>query len=148
MKPTAGRRCIWTGHFTPKNYPLAVTLHLYIGHGYRRQQRDRVVVPWLPEQVVRFGDLTDTAHIHYRDSMSDVAHYSEIVSNEQIGEPESRLKRHQQVDDLRLDRNVKGTDRLIADDEIWLQSQSPSDSNTLKLTARELMWEPRNCGAR
>ena len=50
-------------------------------------------------------------------------HDREIVRDEQIGEFELALQVLQQVDDLRLHRNVERRDRLVADDEARLAAQ-------------------------
>jgi hypothetical protein len=41
-----------------------------------------------------------------------------IVRDEQVGQLELVLQVHQQVDDLRLDRDVERGDRLVADDQL------------------------------
>ena len=45
----------------------------------------------------------------------------------------------QQVDDLRLDRDVERGDRLVADDQVGLGGQSAGDADALALAAGELV---------
>ena len=45
----------------------------------------------------------------------------------------------QQVEDLRLDRHVQRRNRLIADDELGVESEGARDADALSLAARELV---------
>ena len=45
----------------------------------------------------------------------------------------------QQVDDLRLDRDVEGGDRLVGDDEVGVHGQGAGDADALALAAGELV---------
>ncbi len=69
----------------------------------------------------------------------DVAHHRQVVGDEQVGQSEPALQLLQQVDDLRLDRDVERRDRLVADDEVGLDRQRPGDADALALAARELV---------
>ena len=53
--------------------------------------------------------------------------------------PHSRLQVLQQVDDLRLDRDVQRRDRLVADDEVRVQRERAGDADPLALAAGELV---------
>ena len=66
---------------------------------------------------------------------------AEVVGDEQVGEPELVLEVLEQVDDLRLDRDVERRDRLVGDDQLRVQGQRPGDPDPLALTARELVRE-------
>ena len=76
------------------------------------------------------------AHIT-RDPVGDVAHHRQIVGDEQVGEAEPRLQVLEQVEDLRLDRDVERRDRLVADQELGLQRQGAGDADALPLAAGE-----------
>ncbi len=56
--------------------------------------------------------------------------------------PNSSLQVVEQVDDLRLDRDVERRDRLVADDQLRPQRERARDADPLALTARELRREP------
>ena len=62
----------------------------------------------------QFDQLPDVHHGHAR---RDVAHDREVVCDEEVGQPELLLEILEQVDDLRLNRDVECRDRLVADDE-------------------------------
>ena len=77
--------------------------------------------------------------VHDGHAVGDVAHDREIVGDEEVREPELRLEILEQVDDLRLDRDVERGHRLVADDQRGLDGQRPRDPDALALAARELM---------
>ena len=61
------------------------------------------------------------------------------MCDEQEGEPEFLLEGIQQVDDLGLDGNVQGRDRLIGDDEPGRHGKRAGDTDALALAAGELV---------
>ena len=61
------------------------------------------------------------------------------MRDEEVGQPELFLQFFQQVDHLRLDGNVQGRDRLVADDKIGVEGQGAGNTNPLALTARKLV---------
>jgi hypothetical protein len=61
------------------------------------------------------------------------------VSDEQIGQPKLRAQVGQQVDDLGLNRDIEGRDRLVADDELGPQRKRPRDADALALSAAHLV---------
>ena len=71
-------------------------------------------------ELVRRGDLDDRPEVHDGDAVGDVTHDREVVRDEEVGEVELRLERLEQVEDLRLDRDVERGDRLVGDDEVGL----------------------------
>src|SRR5215472_18947696 len=63
----------------------------------------------------------------------------EIVTDEEEREAELSLQILQQVDDLRLDRNIERGDRLVAHDEIGLSRERARNGDALTLSAGEFM---------
>ena len=61
------------------------------------------------------------------------------MADEQQREAEFLLQILQQVHDLRLHRDIKRRDRLIANDQVRFGCQSARNANTLALPAREFM---------
>ena len=55
----------------------------------------------------RGRELDDLAEIHHRHAVGDVLDDREVVRDEQVGEPAIALQILQQVDDLRLHRDVE-----------------------------------------
>jgi len=64
------------------------------------------------------------------------------VGDEQISQVELLLQILQQVQHLRLDGHVERGHRLVADDQLRLERQSPGDADPLPLSAGELVREP------
>ena len=90
----------------------------------------------------RIGQLHHLAQIHDHDAAADVFDHGKVVADEQISKPARGLQVLQQVDDLRLYRNVQRADRLIADHQPRLHCQCPRDANPLPLTAAEFVGIP------
>ncbi len=61
------------------------------------------------------------------------------MGDEQIGEPVRGLQIVQQVEDLRLDRDVERRHRLVADDQFGVDGERPCDADALPLAAGEFM---------
>ena len=66
---------------------------------------------------------------------------ADVVGDEEVGEPELVLEVVEQVDDLRLDRDVERRDRLVGDDQLRPQRERAGDPDPLALAARELVRE-------
>ena len=66
----------------------------------------------------------------------------EVVRDQQVGEVERALEMGQQVEDLRLDRDVEGGDRLVGDDQHGPERERARDPDPLALAARELVGIP------
>jgi hypothetical protein len=67
-----------------------------------------------------------------------MAHHGEIVGDEQVAQVKVTLQVAEQVQDLRLNRKVQGTDRLVADHQLRRRHQRPGDRDALTLATREL----------
>ena len=64
---------------------------------------------------------------------------AEVVRDEEVGQAELVLKVLEQVDDLRLHRDVERGHRLVGDDQLRLQRKGAGDTDALALTAGELV---------
>ena len=63
----------------------------------------------------------------------------EIVADEEIGEAELLLQVDQQVEHLRLHRDVERRDRLVGDDQLGIDRERPGDAEALALAAGEFV---------
>ena len=79
------------------------------------------------------------AQVHDHNSICNVADNREVVANKDVCQTVIFLQLFKQVNYLCLNRNVQCRNRLIADNNLWLKHNSARDTNTLTLTARELM---------
>ena len=61
------------------------------------------------------------------------------MRNEDVSQPKPVLQIAQQVQDLRADRHVQCRDRLVADDELRLDRERPSNGDALALAAGEFV---------
>ena len=117
--------------------PVALDLRVRDRHG--RQQGHRVRMERLAVELARRRQLHDPPEVHHGDPVADVADHRQVVGDEQVGEIEPVLELLEQVDDLRLDRDVEGRDRLVGDDQVGLQRERPGDADPLALPAGELV---------
>ena len=76
--------------------------------------------------------------------MGQVLHNGQVVADEQQRQAELVLQVRQQVDDLRLDRDVERGDRLVADDQVRPGRERAGDADALALAAGEFV---RDSGA-
>ena len=87
----------------------------------------------------RARKLDELAQVHHRDAVGDVADDAQVVRDEDVRQPELRLEVLEQVEDLRLHRDVQRGDRLVGDDQLRVERERPRDPDPLPLTARELV---------
>src|SRR6266404_7533636 len=96
----------------------------------------------MPRIAIELRDgrlLDDLAEVHHRDTMAHVRDDAEIVRDEQIGEAHLVLQPAEQIQHLRLDRDVERGDRLVGDDEAWPDGERTRDADPLTLPAAELV---------
>ena len=87
-------------------------------------------------------ELHDLAEVHDRDAVGDVAHDRRGRGRRRGSvRPKLVLEVVEQVDDLRLDRDVERRDRLVEHDQLRLQRQRAGDPDALALAAGELVRE-------
>ena len=68
----------------------------------------------MAEEVTLGSHLTKTAEIHDADMIGNVMDNGKVVADEQIGQSEPPLKLFDQVENLRLNRHIKGGGWLVA----------------------------------
>ena len=90
-------------------------------------------------QLLGRGKLHDLAQIHHPDALAAVLHHAQVVGDEEIGQVQLLLQVLQQVDDLGLDGHIQSGHRLVADDELGVEGQSPGDAHPLLLAAGHLV---------
>jgi hypothetical protein len=107
VEAAARRRMNRAWRFAPRQDALAALLGLDVGDGHRRSQRNRVRMEGPPEDVVLGRDLGQLAEVENRDAVRNVANRREIVSDEDLGQPQLLLEVFQEVNHLRLDVHVE-----------------------------------------
>ena len=93
------------------------------------------------EQRLRRLLLDDAAEIHDRHLGRDVLDDREIVADEQIGEAEVAAQLRQQVQDLRLHRDVERRSRLVAHHDARPQHEGARNGDALALAAGQFGGE-------
>src|SRR6267378_4223986 len=92
----------------------------------------------LQENVGR-ADFHNLAKIQHRDPVTEIDAQVQVVSNEDICQAELLLQVRQQVDDLRLYRDIQRRHRFIGHDDTWFNSKRGSNGNALTLPAAQFM---------
>ena len=83
--------------------------------------------------------LDDLALRHDADPVGDLADDAEVVGDEQHRHAEARLHFGEELQDLRLDRDVERRRRLVGDEQVGLVRERHRDHDALALPARELV---------
>ena len=91
------------------------------------------------EQHFARRDLDDAAAAHDGDAVGHVVDDREIVRDEEIGEAEFAAQIVEEIENLRLHRDVERRDRFIADEQLRSEREGARDADALALAARETM---------
>ena len=89
----------------------------------------------------RWRELDGLAEVHHQHAVGDVADDVEVVRDEDVGQAEVALQVLEQVQDLRLHRDVERRDGLVADDQLRIDGERAGDADALALAAGELVRE-------
>jgi hypothetical protein len=81
----------------------------------------------------------DFAEIHDHDSVAKVFNYGQVMGDKKKSDTALLLQVLQKVDDLGLNGNVQGANRLITNKQFGFNGQSARDANALALTAAEFV---------
>src|SRR5438552_18333151 len=93
------------------------------------------------EDVLDGPRLDDAPEVHHRDLVADVADDAEVVADEEVREVELALERLEEVEDLRLHRDVERARGLVEHDELGVERERARDADALALAAAELVRE-------
>jgi hypothetical protein len=77
--------------------------------------------------------------IHHRDAVSLAGHHAEVMRDEHHPHPLRRAQIAEQVEDLRLHRDIERRGRLIRDQHAGAERDGHGDQHALPHAARELM---------
>lgn len=94
---------------------------------------------WGVEDFGGGAGLDEFASGHDQDGGAEVFDDGEVVRDEEVGEGELVLEILEEVDDLGLDGDIEGADRLVADEEFGFDGQGTGDSDPLPLASGELV---------
>src|SRR6266513_199703 len=140
VEPAAGRRVDRARDVARQDDPLPPQLRVRDRH--RREQRLRVRMLGVAEQLFGLRQFHDLPEVHDGDPVADVLHDRQVVRDEQVRQPELLLQLLQEVEHLRLDAHVQRRDRLVGDDELGIDGEGAGDADALPLAAAELVRVP------
>src|SRR6516165_9821828 len=95
------------------------------GARYRIQELAGVVGLGRAEDVLGCAGFHGRAAVHDDALVADLAHHAKVVRDEHVGEPERAAQAGKQVQDLRLDADVEGRDRLVENQHAWSGRECP-----------------------
>src|SRR5205814_8671504 len=85
------------------------------------------------------GYLNDRSLVHTHDLVGDVLHYREIRRDEDTRKMNFTLQVLQQVQPLRLHRDIERRHGLVADQDVRLERQAARNRDALPLSAGKLV---------
>ena len=141
MEAAALRRVDRARDVALEHDPLPLLRQIGIGNRHRREQRLRVGHDRPRVELLGRRQLDELPEVHHRDPVAHVADDAEIVGDEEIRQLELVLELLEQVDHLRLDRDVERRHRLVGDDQLRPQRERARDADPLALAAGELVRE-------
>ena len=109
-----------------------------IDDGDRPHQAVRVRMEWAAEQHFAGTGFHDAPPVHDRHSRAEEADDREIVGDEEVRKVVLPLELAQEVQHLRLDRDVEGRDRLVEHDEARRGRERAGHGDALTLAAGHL----------
>ena len=92
-------------------------------------------MPRVTEQRLTFPPFHNAAQIHDSDFTRHMLYHRKIVADEQVGQPQIAPQFRQQIEDLRLHRNIQSAGRFIADDNTRPQHKGARNRHALALAA-------------
>jgi hypothetical protein len=96
-------------------------------------------MPRIPVEFTVGGQLHDAPHVHDGHPVTDMLNNASIMRDENTGEPHFFLNLDEEIDHLGLYGNIQCRDRLVADDQPWIQCQGSRDAYPLSLASSEIM---------
>ena len=104
-----------------------------------RQQGLEIGMGRCPEQALRRASLDHTPLVEHRDIVCQLRSQSDVVGDEDQGEPASRRQRPKQFDDGVLGNRIEGAGRLVRDQYAGLADQCRGEGDALLLAAGKLV---------
>ena len=118
---------------------FSVTFKRGIGQRHGGQQTLRVRVERVCKNLLSVGSLDEIALVQDADTVGNVFDHAQIVRDKKASTLGFFLNILEQIDDLRLNRNVKGGNAFVGDNELRFHDKGAGNPDTLTLTAAELL---------
>ena len=139
MEGAAGWRVERGGRIAREEDAGAGGFTLGIGDGDGADQGAGVGMERMFEDARSGPDFDDPAEIHDGDALGNMFDNREVVGNEDERQAHLAREACEEVDDLRLDRNVQGGNRLVGDQEPGVDRQGAGNGDALPLAAGEFV---------
>ena len=107
--------------------------------GHHREQRARVRMARVAEQLLGRALLDDPAEVHDRDPVGDVPREPEVVGDDEDRHAGLAHELQHQREDLAAHRRVEARDRLVGDEQPRLEHHRAGDHDALALAAGDLV---------
>ena len=133
------RRVDGRGELTGDLAPLATTGLSRVRNRDSIKKSLGIGVNGISQQRLGGTDLNHLAEVHHPDAVRHVAHHRQVMAHHDHGEPLCDLEVLHQVEQLCLDRHVKGRDGLVGHQQHWIEGQRPSETDALALSSGEFM---------
>ena len=138
MKAASGGGIDRTGNFSfHERYYVIAPAGIRIGD--RIEKKSGVRVERLMENILCATQLAEPAQEHDSDPVGNIAHYGQVVADEEVGQSPGLLQVLKEMQDRVLRRDVQGGDGFVAHDESRIRRYSPGYADPLALPAGELV---------
>src|SRR6516162_8261227 len=97
------------------------------------EQADSIGMVRPAEKVIDRGGLDVLPRIHDRDPIADLVSRAEVMRGEEDGYAMFFREPPEQLENLRLDRDVERGGGFIGNDELWLRQQGKRNHEPLSL---------------
>ena len=112
----------------------------HVGHRHGVEEALGVGVGRVVVHLDGRAQLDQLAQVHDPDGVGHVADHGQVVGDHDVGRGSpALLEVLHQVEDLGLDGDVEGRDRLVGHDQLGLEGQRPGQADPLALAAGELV---------
>ena len=113
------------GHIALQHRLCGVLLSdLQSGNG--GQQRIGIGVKRVVEKLLALGQLADVTQVHDHDAVTEMLDHTQVMGDEKVGEMFLLTELIEKLEDLGLDGDVQGRDRLVEHHEFGVQGDGPA----------------------
>ena len=85
------------------------------------------------------ADFDDVSQVQHANSVGNVLDHAQVVSDKEVCASGMHLNILHEVNDLRLNRNVKGRYAFVGNNQLGFHDERAGDTDALALPAGELM---------
>ena len=122
VKP-ASRGRVRRARHVPAQDDAGPPLSRRVGDRHRGEKSLGVGVARTTQDLLGFANLYDVPEVHDGDAVGNQLNNRQVMRDEKVGQSEIRLDVHHQVDDLRLNGDIQGGNRFVANDQARFQRQ-------------------------